>query len=88
MKCVIDRSKATLPKGYSLWKVTITYGTKTGFPVLVSAQDKREAINIIKSVYSFLSPKILSIVFIIEDSNIVFDRYKCMILGNMDIKEN
>ena len=85
MECVIDRSKATIPVGNSLWQVTFTYGGKTSVPTLVSAQNKREAINIVKSVYSFLSPKILAIDFILEDSQVVFDMYKCMILGNMNI---
>lgn len=84
---MIDRTQATLPDGYSLWKAVFTYGGKTRVSVLVSAKTKEQAKRIINIVYDYLSPKMLAISFVDDDTNKIYDRSKEMILGDLIIKE-
>ncbi len=85
MEYSIDRTKCILPQGYTLWKVTGTYGRP--FSVYVSAQTEKEAKNEFKETYDYLKPKVLSVEAIESDTNIVYDCRKMLILGRLNIIE-
>ena len=80
---VVDRTKARLPNGYSLWQIIFTYGGQTRVNVLVSAETKRKAIDEVKETYSYLNPKMLSIEYIDSDTERIYDRTKELILGKL-----
>ena len=83
---IIDRSKATLPIGYSLYSVRLTYGRE--FNALVSANNEREAKDIVKNVYDYLHPKILSVKFVNDNHKLIHDLTRELIFGKLNIIEN
>ena len=80
---ITDRTQCTLPKEHSLYLVKGTYGRD--FNAYVSAQSEKEAKQIFKSTYDYLSPKILEVTFISDDQEKHFDRSKMLILGKLNI---
>ncbi len=82
---VIDHTKCTLPSDHFMYKVVGTYGQE--FSAFVSATNERNAKQIFKKTYDFLSPKILSVEIVSANHEMLFDRSKLLILGKMDIIE-
>ena len=85
MNCIIDRTKCTLPLGYSLFHARFSYGKEVN--CFVSAQNRKQAREIVNDTYSYLGPKIIYIDFVSSDNKIIYDRTKQLILGELNIVE-